>query len=102
MAATNPRLVMLDVSGEPEAVRDMACYSRSATGCSRHPCEQCRCCACFKACTKCRDNCRPMEANLIPVVYCPDFVDFRGLRPVRYLYRSDYDCEYRLHLPGTR
>jgi hypothetical protein len=43
-----------------------------------------------------------MESSLIPVVYCPDFVDVRGVRPVRHLYRSGYDCEYRLRLPGTR
>ena len=68
----------------------------------KHPCEHCRCCACHKLCTRCRANCRPMEASFIPVVYCPDYVDTRSLRPVRYLYRSVGDCEYRLRLPGTR
>jgi len=43
-----------------------------------------------------------MESELIPVVYCPDFSDIRTLPPIRYLYRSDYGCEYRLRLPGTR
>jgi hypothetical protein len=67
-----------------------------------HSCERCRCCACHKLCTRCRANCRPMETSFIPVVYCPDYVDTRSLRPVRYFYRSGYDCEYRLRLPGTR
>ena len=86
--------------GVAEALDAVAHLSR-ASG-DRHPCEHCRCCACHRLCTKCRDNCSPMESELVPVVYCPDFRDLRTLPPIRYLYRSDYGCEYRLRLPGTR
>jgi hypothetical protein len=100
-ASTGPRLVVLGAAGQAGTALDVACeLGRAAV--AKHPCEQCRCCACHKLCTKCRDHCSPMESCFTPVAYCPDFADMRDLRPVRYLYRSDYESEYRLRLPGTR
>ena len=102
MGAVKPKLVVLGACGQPSHGPDVLSWPLRAGGYSNHPCECCKCCACQKACNKCRDHCCPMESNLIPVVYCPDFADIRALRPTRYLYRSDYSCEYRLHLPGMR
>ena len=92
------------VIGSPEVSGDgVELFLRwSGRSGDNHPCENCKCCACHRLCTKCKDNCSPMESELIPVVYCPDFTDIRTLPPVRYLYRSNYGCEYRLRLPGTR
>ncbi|HVP58282.1 MAG TPA: hypothetical protein VMU02_09300 [bacterium] len=102
MEETDPKLLVLELSRDAQAHRASVPDSVSQAGCSRHPCEHCRCCSCYKVCTKCRENCQPVTANLIPVLYCPDFVDVRELAPVRYLYKSDYECEYRLRLPGAR
>lgn len=93
---------MLAPSEQAQATLDLASAMRGLGIEARHPCEHCKCCACRRLCTKCKDHCRPMDLTLIPVVYCPDFIDIRTLKPVRYLYRSGYDFEYRLRLPGTR
>jgi hypothetical protein len=67
-----------------------------------HPCEHCMCCSCRRVCTRCRDNCSPMDSCFIPVIGCPDFADMTTIRPVRYLYRTGWDRECRLRLPGAR
>jgi len=102
MEAAKPKLVVLGGWPELSPGQELLACSRFPGVRSEHPCEHCKCCACHRLCTKCRENCRPMKSSLIPVIYCPDFVDLRTLGPVRYLYRSDCGCEYRLRLPGTR
>lgn len=102
MRATEPKLVVLAPSAEALAMLDLPCAVPPLGIEARHPCEHCKCCACHRLCTKCKDHCRPTESYLIPVVYCPDFIDIRTLKPVRYLYRSGYECEYRLRLPRAR
>jgi hypothetical protein len=64
----------------------------------RTPCEHCLCAACEKLCMKCSISCSPMHSRYIPLIGCPDFVDMRLLKPLRYTYRGGADIEYRLHL----
>lgn len=94
--------MVIGAAGRAGAALEAACELGRAAAPATHPCEQCRCCACHKLCTRCRDHCRPMESSFAPVAYCPDFSDMRDLRPVRYLYRADCESEYRLRLPGVR
>jgi hypothetical protein len=102
MEPNDPKLVVLAPPARARAEGDDVSTSRFPPATASHPCEQCQCCACQMVCTKCRANCAPMGAEFMPVVYCPEFADMRTFRPVRYLYRSDYSCEYRLRLPGTK
>jgi hypothetical protein len=82
---------------------DVLHYDRpGAPGISTHPCEHCKCCSCQRVCTRCRSNCSPSDSYFIPVVGCPEFVDMRMAKPVRYLYRSEYGREFKIHLPGAR
>lgn len=71
-------------------------------GFSTHPCEYCKCCSCQRVCTRCVSNCSPSNSYFIPVVGCPDFIDMREADPIRYLYRSEYGCEFKIHLPRAR
>ncbi len=64
----------------------------------RSPCEHCLCAACEKLCMKCSISCSPMDNRHIPLIGCPEFVDMRLLKPLRYTYRGGADVEYRLHL----
>jgi hypothetical protein len=69
---------------------------------SVHPCENCKCCSCKNVCTMCNRNCCPADSHFVPVIACPDFVPMQETVPVRYTYRTGYDFEFRLHLPGSR
>ena len=51
---------------------------------------------------RCGVNCSPATSYFIPVIGCPEFADIREADPVRYLYRNEYGCEYRLRLPRAR
>ena len=64
----------------------------------RTACEHCLCAACEKLCMKCSISCSPMHNRHVPLIGCPDFVDMRLLKPLRYTYRGGADLEYRLHL----
>ncbi|RPJ45626.1 MAG: hypothetical protein EHM19_05165 [Candidatus Latescibacterota bacterium] len=63
----------------------------------KHECEYCLCCACERTCTRCR-HCSPMNNRYIPLIGCPEFIDMRELKPLRYIYRADPLAEYKLHL----
>ncbi|MFH1679468.1 MAG: hypothetical protein ABIH26_02345 [Candidatus Eisenbacteria bacterium] len=63
----------------------------------KHECEYCLCCACERICTRCR-HCSPMTARYIPLIGCPEFIDMRELKPLRYIYSADPGTEYKLHL----
>ncbi len=60
-------------------------------------CEHCLCCACERTCTRC-GHCSPMNNRYIPLIGCPEFIDMRELKPLRYIYSGDSDTEYKLHL----
>ncbi len=79
----------------------LACESAPPSlrpGEDRTPCEHCLCAACEKLCMKCSISCSPMDNRHIPLIGCPEFVDMRLLKPLRYTYRGGADLEYRLHL----
>jgi hypothetical protein len=40
----------------------------------------------------------PMNNRYIPLIGCPEFIDMRELKPLRYIYSGDSDTEYKLHL----
>jgi hypothetical protein len=94
-------MVLIGRDGEP-GLSGPAGSREPAGGRAVHPCEQCRCCACQRLCMRCTTNCSPADSCFIPVISCPEFADIHILRPVRYLYRSGYGCEYRIHFPGSR
>jgi len=39
-----------------------------------------------------------MNNRYIPLIGCPEFIDMRELKPLRYIYRADPLAEYKLHL----
>lgn len=86
------------IEGNPEAVRE-AVWQNVA---GKLPCEYCKCCSCKKVCTRCGANCSPTDSYFIPVIGCPDFDDIRRFVPVRYLYRSASEAEYRICLPRPK
>jgi hypothetical protein len=99
MEATKPKITIVGLPDAPEYDDRKGKHLRSGTV---HPCEQCKCCSCMKICTMCRRNCSPSESFFVPVIGCPDFVHIKETPPVRYTYRTGYDFEYRLCLPGSR
>jgi hypothetical protein len=91
-----------DVGDEPEYGEqpDGICgYPRRNTV---HPCEDCKCCSCMHVCTMCSRNCCPSDGYFVPVIACPDFIPMQDTPPVRYVYRTGCDFEFKLHLPGSR
>lgn len=62
------------------------------------PCEHCLCASCEKLCMKCTLSCSPMHSRHIPLIGCPEYVNMRELKPLRYTYRGGADVEYKLHL----
>jgi hypothetical protein len=39
-----------------------------------------------------------MDNRYIPLIGCPEFIDMRVLKPLRYIYSADPSVEYKLHL----
>lgn len=83
--------ISISLAGIPDA-------DSTAGAADRTPCENCLCAACERLCMKCSISCSPMHNRHIPLIGCPDFVDMRTLKPLRYTYRGGADLEYRLHL----
>jgi hypothetical protein len=38
-----------------------------------------------------------MNSRYIPLIGCKDYINMRGLKPLRYLYSADPLAEYKVH-----
>ncbi len=60
-------------------------------------CEFCLCCSCERTCMRC-SNCSPMKSDYVPLIGCKDYINMRGLKPLRYIYSGDALTEYKIHI----